>query len=408
MSNYNFIKNQNIAQATTVSDKFVQVQEQDGSLVLKNADYYSYGGDKKVIAQISPQTQVPSNLANAQIDIKIENILDVLDFPVIQWTYVNNTGANASVVCAPLHFQRIDVTSNGSNVLFQTYDQELFMSNFWLDRTTYEALASTEGLTNAYANTATVVSNGGSITMNCPLFGFFKAAKLAPYALPVPLLLRLYFNSSALINLTGAPMTCQNLKLICHGKMLKSGPKGELMSVYKNMRIPLALSHLSVDRQSSTQQLGPSQNVKLILTGITGVVAYLVMTIRLATDSAVSTGLVNYIRMDSFDVLDSQGASLNGFYNRDVQTQQISWAQNFGNNAWTNSNFAISCWSADPRNAFACGQNSGYCIMSGNEYISFNTPSTLASNSYIIDIRAWVHESIIIDAKNNTMKTTRI
>src|SRR5690349_8624120 len=110
MSQYNFVRNQNLAQATTVSDQFVQVIEQDGSMVLKNADYYSFGGDKKVIAQVSPSTQVPNNLANAQIDVNIENVVDVIDYLVLQWTYTNNTGANASVVSAPLHFQRIDVT----------------------------------------------------------------------------------------------------------------------------------------------------------------------------------------------------------------------------------------------------------------------------------------------------------
>lgn len=405
MSNYQYLKNTNIAQATVLSDSFLQVQEGDGKIVFKQGDFFAMT-DKKQIVQVSPTTQVPSNLSNAQVDFKIENVIDQIEYITLQWTYVNNTGANASVVAAPLHIQRIDVTPNGNGVLFQTYDQEMYMQYFYLDRNTYEAQASAIGLTTAYTDSAVVVPPLGTLTLNLPLYGFWKAIKIAPYCLTVPLLLRLYFNSSNLIVLTGSTMTCQDLKMIIRGKTLKNGPRNDLMKIYKDAKIPMSLAHLAVDRQSNTQLLGPNQQVKYVLTGITGICAFLLFTVRLAANANSAAGQCTYIRMTNFDVLDAQGASAIGYYLRDVQTQQIDYSANYGNQAWLSKEFQIVSWANNPRGSFATGQNSGYFIFTGNEYLQFTTPPGLAIDSYIIDVRGYMHENLIGDM--GSFKTTRL
>lgn len=406
MSNYQYLKNTSIASVTGFSDHFIQLVEGDGKVVYKQGDYYSVA-DKKQIVQISPTTQVPSNLANAQVDFKIENIIDQIEYVTLQWTYTNNSGGNSSVVAAPLHLQRIDVTPNGNGILFQTYDQEMYMQNFYLDRNTYESQASAIGLSpTTYNDAAVVVPNLGSITLNLPLYGFWKATKLAPYCLTVPILLRTYWNSSNLIQLSGLPMTCVDLKLIVRGKSLKNNARNDLMQIYKDPKIPLSLAHLAVDRQSNTQLLGPSQNVKFVMTGITGICAFLVFTVRLAADANSASGQTSFIRMLNFDILDAQGASCIGFYLRDQQTQQIDYSANYGNQAWLNKGFQIMSWSNNPRAAFATGQNNGYFIFTGNEYLTFNTPAGLANDSYIIDVRGYMHESLIGD--RGSLKTTRL
>ena len=406
MATYGFLSATNLAATTAYSDNFIQLQEPTGKVVYKNADYMAIS-DKKNIVQLSPTTQVSSNLSSAQIDFKIENIIDQIEYPTLQWTLTNNTGSNASAVSAPFFIQRIDtMAQNGSTLIHSVYDQELFMQYFYLDRNTYEAEASTIGLTNTYDDAGTVVANGASIVFNLPLYGFWKAVKIAPYALATPLLVRIYFNPSSLIVLTGTMMTCVSLNMIIRGKMLKSGPKDALLKIYKNPKVPLSLAHLSIDRQTITVNLQASQTVKLIVTGVTGIVSFLIFTVRLASDTTSAANQHNYIQMPSFDFLDSSGASLIGFYQRDIYTQQIDYANNFGNNAWLDQTFHIISWSSNPRQSFVTGSNFGYCIATGNEYLTFTTGSGLASNSYQVDIRAYCHENIIYE--DNKLKSTRV
>lgn len=78
----------------------------------------------------------------------------------------------------------------------------------------------------------------------------------------------------------------------------------------------------------------------------------------------------------------------------------------FGNEAWNSKGFHIVSWSNNPRQAFATGQNAGYAVFTGNEYLEFKCPSSLPTNSYLIDVRAWAHENILINRM--TMKSTRL
>lgn len=405
--NYNTIRNSSVASITTVSDKFVTVQEADGNYVLRN-EGYSATNDKKVIAQLSPSTQVPSSLANCQIDFKLENIVDVLEYPTLQCSLLNNTGANASVSAIPFWINRIDVLGqNGNSILFSTYDQEIYLSYMWLDQNTYEAQASSIGLDLNYQSLGTVVPNNGSITLNMPLYGFWKAVRLALCGIKSPIVLRFYFNQSTNIVLTGSMMTCQNMNLILRGKTLKSNTRKELEDTYSPMnKIPLSLAHLSVDRMVVTQNLVAGQNGNVVLSGLTGVCSFLVFTLRLATDVNTALSQNLYHKVKNFDIYDSSGSSLIGFYQRDLQTSQIDFANNWANRAFLVSGFNINSFSSNPRSAFSNGINSGFAIFTGNERLVFQCSDTLASGSYVIDIRAYMHENLVYS--NSILKTTRI
>lgn len=413
--NYNTVRNSSIASITTLSDKFITVQEADGNYVLRN-EGYSAVNDKKVIAQLSPVTQVPANLSNSQIDFRLENIIDVLEYPTLQWTWLNNTGANASVSASPFHIQRIDVMAqNGNSILFSTYDQEIYLSYLWLDRNTYEAQSSAIGLDNNYQNLGTVVPNNNTITLNCPLYGFWKAVKIALVGIKSPIVLRVYFNQQSNIVLTGSVMTCQSLSLILRGKALKNMARKELEDTYSPMnKIPLSLAHLSVDRMTVTQNLVAGQNTKIILTGLTGVCAFLVFTLRSTADITSPSAQNLYFQVKNYDIYDSQGSSLIGYYQRDIQTSQIDFANNWGNRAFTatwgtvpanNTGINIMSWASNPRASFATGVNSGYAIFTGQETLSFTCDSGLVGGQYQIDIRGYMHE--FVTYKDNLLKTTR-
>jgi hypothetical protein len=405
--NYLSVKNGNVAQPTTVSDQFVRVTEANGKIVYKQADFSSVD-DKKVITSLSPVTSTPVSLNNAQVDFRIENNVDILQYPTLQWTLLNNTGANGSVVSAPFFIQRIDVYGgNGNTIVFTTYGEEINFSYMWLDKPTYEAQASSLGMNSTtYGNLGTVVADGNSIVMNLPLYGFWKAVGLYLSGIGSPLLVRVYFNPSSQTTLTGTAFTCSNLQMLLRGKMLKQVNKKTLSHIYSpDDKIPLSLAHLSVDRMAVPMNLSGSQQVSIVLTGITGVVAYLVFTVRLQSNVGSPANQATFIRMTNFDILDNQSTSLIGSYQRDIYTQQIDYANNFGNGAWTNSNFQIMSWSANPRLAFGSGTNSGFAIFTGMEKLNFICPSTLASNAYMIDIRAYCHEDLIYD--NGVLKSTR-
>ncbi len=61
MSNYSMIRQRPVSQPTTVSDRFIMQQNENGQYAYKNSDY-SCTDDTRVISQISASTTVPSLL----------------------------------------------------------------------------------------------------------------------------------------------------------------------------------------------------------------------------------------------------------------------------------------------------------------------------------------------------------
>lgn len=394
MSNYNILAKASVAQATHYSDRFSQVVDAHGNMVYKQANYYSVG-DKRIISSVQPQTAVPTNLSNGIIDFKLDNKLcDCLDFVTLEWNLTNSTGGASTFTAAPLWVQRMDIIAGDGSVVYSTVDQELNQNNFWLDRDTYECIAGVMDLSaTTYLPLATSLANGASTTFNLPVYGFFKASKLALCALDQALTCRFYFNNSALYLASGADCTVTSMSLIAHGRRLKQNARNELINTYHNGRIPVHLSHLSVDRQTITQNLTASSVINIPLTGLNGHCAYLTFSIRLVS-TANSTAPVTYLASSSFDILDGNNASLIGFLARNRNLQKLHYGQSYANNVMTQTGINYCSWAADPRAAFGQGQVSGFAIFTGQETLRITLPSTITTASHIIDVRAWMYENI--------------
>jgi hypothetical protein len=127
--------------------------------------------------------------------------------------------------------------ANGS-VVFTTTDQELYQANFWLDRDTYEPIAGVQDLnTLTYAPNGTSLANLAITTLDLPIYGFFKASKLALCCLDGPITCRFYFNPASLYKVSGADCTCSGMSLIASGRRLKQQARQELINAYQNGRI---------------------------------------------------------------------------------------------------------------------------------------------------------------------------
>lgn len=394
MSNYEHLKLSNTAQPTMYSDRFVQVQDKNGNLTFKQSNFYAIN-DRKVISSINAVTQVPASLSNSVIDFKLDNKLaDVLDFLDLEVNFTNSTGANASIKCAPLLLNRYDVISNQGVNLFTSHDQEIYMSNFFLDKNAYQALAGVQDMNSTtYAPAATVVADGATGRYNILLHGFFKACKLALCALDGPLTVRFYFNPSTLYLGTGSDMTCTSLNLVCHGRRLSGQSKNELIGIYHNGRIPISLAHLSVDRMSVTQALTASTTINIPLNGLRGVASFLIFTIRLAS-TYLTTAPCTYLAADSFDILDSSSSSLIGHLARNRSIAKIHWAHCYGNEVANQTGVNYVSFAVNPREAFSNGSNSGYVIYTGNEVLRISLGTNITTASHVIDIRAYMHENV--------------
>lgn len=400
MANYEQLKQLSHAQPTMYSDRFVQVQDKHGNYTYKQNTYYAVN-DRKVISSIQPVTQVPTSLSNAVVDYKLDNKLcDVLDFLDLELNFTNSTGGATVYKPAPLLLNRFDIISAQGVNLFTSQDQEIYMSNFFLDKSAYESLAGVQDLSaSTYGAVGTSTANLGSLRLNIMLHGMFKACRLPLCALDGPLTIRFYFNPSTLYVTSGSEMTCSSMSLVAHGRRLSTQAKNEIINIFHNGRIPISLSHLSVDRMTLTQSLTASTTINIPLNGLKGICSFLVFTIRLAS-TYLTSAPITYLACDSFDILDSSSSSLIGHLARNRNIQKIHWAHCFGNDVMNQTGVNFVSFAIDPRDAFGKGSNSGFVVFTGNESLRINLSSAITTASHIIDIRAYMHESIQFTPQN--------
>jgi hypothetical protein len=216
--------------------------EASGKMVYKQDNYYAYN-DKKAIVSILPSSAIPASLSSASVDFRIENPIDVIQYPALQISLLNSTGGNITAVGAPLWIETIKVLAqNGGTEIFSTTGEDIFHSNFFLNRDQYESQCSALQLSTAYANVGATTADAGTLVMKLPLYAFWKAVGLAPIGLNSPIVIRIKFAPTSLTNITGTAFTCTNLQLLVRGKTLKQQQKMALREIYNQNRIPLSLS----------------------------------------------------------------------------------------------------------------------------------------------------------------------
>jgi hypothetical protein len=218
------------------------------------------------------------------------------------------------------------------------------------------------------------------------------------------LTIRFYFNPSSTFLASGSTYTCSSQQLYVHGRKLKAIARKELIDTFWNSRVPISLSHTSCDRMSITQTLAASTQYEFTLQGIRGIASFMTITVKLAS-TANTTAPITYLPSSGLDILDGNGNSLLGAVNRNRNIQKIHYASVINNDCLVQTGLNFISWSSDPRGAFSSGQANGYCVFTGDQVLRLTTGSTTTSASHILDIRAYMLESVVF--QNGELKAIR-
>ena len=393
-SDYNTLRNSQQAQPTTTSERYTRLTE-NGKYYFKNAGY-SCTDDRRVVNLATPVSTIPANLSNAQVEFKINaDSIDVLDYPVLAGHFLNDSLAAASMAGLAHYINRIEIVSPSGETLWSTVSQELLLSNLFLDKSTFEEVCYASDLSTVFQPNFSSVGTGQHLEVYMPIWGFFKSCKLAIFCIPY-LTVRIIFNPSSRVIQTGAEMKCSNLQLLLVGKKLKTSSKNAIIDVYRNPRISTSLSHLAVDRITETRNLSSGQQVEILLQGARGICSLIFVTVRKEADINTPSGACLYHHMDKMQILDSAGNSLLGSYVRPPKFRYFLQGVDFGNSS-ASLGLDMIVFSTDPVGSFARGEVDGYCVITGQEKLTFIVPTdSFVNGNYVIDVRCYMYENLNI------------
>lgn len=380
---------------TQASHDYVDVLTADKKRI-KKLDSHKVVAQNKQMLNVQASTSVPAGLLNGgQIDCRLEKgIVDLLDYCLLRITLQNNTGGNVVLAPSQLLVNRIDVyADNGSTLLNQIYGLEMFLGNMYLGRNEFENSNATLGLNNDYAPLGTVIANGSVVVLYVPVYQPFHPARLHPNALSGQLLIRTLFNAQALTHVSGGLISCTDFQLVVKGRDQVDQIASRQAENYY-LGIPLSLSFSNIQRMSHSMVLAPSSTYSFVLSGIKGICSVFSFVVRASGYTAATVTTLQEIQ--DFDIQNSSGDSMIGFYRRTKSDQLIDYSETFDNLFRKNINFNYVSFSTQPVLDYSTGSNHGYTSFNSFEKLSFSTPSTLVGGTFIIDVVAFCHDSLRI------------
>jgi hypothetical protein len=218
--------------------------KEDNGTVLRNANQVVSTLGDHINLSFNPTTTVPTNFfstgSSNTADIELGQVPAILDDLTIQISLTETGGSNSvTTVPAPLMFQRIDVLTNGSEIMQTLYGEELIVSLGTIpDPQTYP-LATIGNYATNFPTTGfgqpTAISASASVVYDVPLIGAFCKQMGGVYlaGLRNKITLRLTANSNAIASGTGT-LSCTGLKLIGHFHKVPEDDKKYLADLYAN------------------------------------------------------------------------------------------------------------------------------------------------------------------------------
>lgn len=358
----------------------------------------------KICVSVSPSTSVPSDALNrGKIEFRLEKgSIDILTHAILKIALTNSTGANVGLAQSQVLVDRIEIYSqNGNKLLTTMYGQELWLNNVFHDKFEFDYMSTALNTTTTYGNAA-VIANGTSKVLEIPILQVFSTAHLSLAALRNELLVRVYFNDSSLTLVSGSLLTCDNITLLLKGYNEPSIFKQQRAELYnsKSFIIPVKL----YQRNTQTLTLAASTGYTMVLSGISGLVSGLFITLRSATITAANQ--VTYLQqLDQIDIQESNGTSMIGSYKRSNLDFLDEYAESFKNVFGSNSGFYFISFSEDIVGDVKSGNTLGNHIMNGFQKLAFTTLSTLTPGSYVVDVRALCSEHLMI--QNGVLSVSR-
>lgn len=392
---------------TGIQNNYVNVKTGNGMLVRKRNGYHVFAQNKDLVT-VQPSTTVPAGLLNSgTLEFRIEKgVADVIDFVAIKHNFTNSTGA--AVVLAPIQacVQRIEYwCQNGSTLIATVYGQngELYLQNAFLPRNEFENISASLYLTENYASAATSIADGTSISLYLPIWSPWLASRVHPSGFDGNILVRVYYQPSALTTVSGGLLTCTSCNLKLFSRDQPQALQNEQEKFYRDPKVPTCLSFLNIQRMQQVMSLTASNTYEIVLSGISGIASCMFFTIRPA--SITASNCITYTAIDTYDLLDSSGSSLIGYTRKGFYEDLYDYATCFDNKFRKLINFNSIMFSQDPVADFTLGQNNGYQPMTTYERLSFTTPAGLSSANYTIDIICYVQDELrIINGKASSMK----
>ncbi len=303
-----------------------------------------------------------------------------------------------------LHIQRIEYwLQNGSTLIATQYGHELYVQNCFLPRNEYENICASLYLTESYASAATSIADGTSVSYYIPIWSPWMATKIHPSGLEGNILVRVYYQPTALTTVSGGLLTCNSAVLQLHSRDQPQALQNEQERFYKDSAIPTNLSFMNIQRMQQSMTLAASNTYEIVLSGISGIASCLFFTIRPA--SITASNCITYYEPLNYDLLDASGASLIGYTRKGTTEQLYEYATCFDNKFRKLINFNVCPFSSDPVSDFVAGTNNGYMPLTTYEKLSFTTGAGLSSAAYTIDIWAYVQDELRIkDGKGHSLK----
>ena len=360
---------------------------------------------QKVTIRANPNTSVASNLlSGGQVEYRLEKgIIDLLTHAYLDINITNSTGANLTLAPIQTCVNRIEFYSgNGSELLAVIFDQELYLSNMFFSRNEIEQLDSYLGLGANYATTGTVVADGETRSFYLPVTYLLQNTKIFLAGLKSELLIKFYFNSSTLNLIAGAAPIVNNATLLLKGFYEEPAQSQKRKELYMG-NTPIIMPFMNFQRMNQPLTLAPSSTYSIVLSGIRGISAGIIFTIRPTAITAANQS--NYELVESYDLQNASGESMIGYYRMNDADHKIEAAEMFDNLFASFKNFYVIPFSSHITWDYTSGANNGFSVFTGFEKLSFTTPSTLVGGAYTIDIRCLTHESIIV--KQGTLSSTK-
>ena len=391
---------------TGIQNNYVNVQTKNGMLIRKRNSYKVIAQNRDLVT-VQPSTTVPAALLNGgTLDFRIEKgVADVIDFAVIKHSFTNSSGAAVVLAPAQMLIQRVEYwLQNGSTLIGTVYGHELYLQNAYLPRNEFENICVPLGLTESYASAATSVADGTSFTLYIPLWSPWMATRIHPSGLEGNILIRVFYQSTALTTVSGGALTCTGCTLQLSSRDQPQALQNEQEKFYRDLRVPTCLSFLNIQRMQQVMSLTASSTYDIVLSGISGVASCMFFTIRPAAITA--SNCITYTAIDNYDLLDSSGSSLIGYTRKGLNEQLYEYSTCFDNKFRKLINFNVIAFSQDPVSDFVSGSNCGYQPLTTYERLSITMGAGLASASYLIDVIAYVQDELrIINGKGSSMKS---
>ena len=351
-----------------------------------------------IFISVQPKTTIPASLLNGgRLKFSTsKNQISRIKNGYIKITVSNTTGASVTLAPTQLWLQRKEIYGdNGGNSLYIEEDLEPWMHNILFAENEWVNLAPMFNSNTAYSRAGVAQADGATRDYYIPLIGFLSSSHLSLAGLANDIEFELTLKPFTLIGLAGTLPNVTNCQLLLRG--VYEDPQTSASRAQQYQSPYCVLRYLDNDSHKADLTLTASSQYDIVLSGVRGLVAYLIILVRAKPVTAANQAtFVNAI--DSFDIVDESSKSIIGSYQRNYdETAKLIYPETFDNYFNQGYYFFLVPFAEDPLMAFKTGANTGFQPFDTHNRLRFTTVAGLATGSYEVQVLAKVYNHIEIN-----------